>query len=108
LESSTSPFIRNILKRNLNSDPDLIRKNNPYRHLEQNGAKVRRNGIRFLLICGEDDSWMDSAVSFRTALQEKNIPCQLTLVPKTGHDLRSLSRAQGAAAAIFQDEVFQR
>ena len=27
---------------------------------------------------------------------------------KTGHDLRSLSRAQGAAAAIFQDEVFQR
>jgi S-formylglutathione hydrolase FrmB len=107
LEHSTSPFILNILERNLNSDPDLIRQNNTYRLLEKNHAQVRRNGIRFLLICGEDGSWRDSAVSFQAALQRRHIPCQLTLVPKTGHNLGSLSRAEGAAAAIFQDQVFK-
>jgi len=107
LENSKSAFILNILERNLNSDPDLIRQNNTYHFLKKNHTQVRRNGIRFLLICGEDDSWNNSAVSFQAALQEKHIPCQRTLVPKTGHNLRGLTRAEGAAAAVFQDRVFQ-
>ncbi|MBC8356137.1 MAG: prolyl oligopeptidase family serine peptidase [Planctomycetes bacterium] len=108
LEYSTSSFILNILERNLKSDPDLIRQNNTYHFLEENHARVRQNAIPFLLICGEDDSWKNSAVTFQAALQEKNIACQLTLVPKTGHSLRGLSKSAVSAAAIFQDQVFQR
>lgn len=108
LEKSSSSFILNILERNLKSDPELIRQNNTYHFLEKNHARVRQNGTRFLLVCGEDDSWKTSAVTFQAALQGKNIPCQLTLVPKIGHDLRGLIRAKGAAAAILQDRVFQK
>ncbi len=108
LERSTSRFILDILERNLKADPDLIRQNNTYYFLERNHDQVRRNGTRFLLVCGEDDSWKESAVSFQAVLQEKNIPCQLAIVPKTGHNLRRLSRAEGSAAALFQDRAFQQ
>jgi len=107
LENSTSPFILKILETNLKSDPVLIRQNNTYRILEENHNQVRRNGIRFLLICGEDDSWKDSAVTFRAALQDKNIPCELTMVPATSHNLRDLSAATGKAAAVFQDRAWR-
>lgn len=108
LEEDTSQFILQILERNLKSDPDLIRQNNTYHFLGQNHDHVRRNRIPFLLICGEDDSWKTSAVTFQAALRAKNIPCDLTLVPKTGHDLRRLINAEGKAAAVFQDKVFKR
>ena len=106
LEKSTSPFILNILERNLKSDPDLIRQNNTYHSLQENHQQVKQRGIRFLLICGEDDSWKNSAVTFQAALREKDIPCQLKLVPGASHNLGALMKAEGAAAAIFQDEVF--
>lgn len=106
LERSTSPFILNILKRNLNCDPKLIRQNNTYHFLEENHEAVRKNGTRFLLICGDKDSWKVSAVSFQKALQEKRISCDLTLVPEVGHNLGGLIKAEGQAAALFQDEVF--
>ena len=106
LETATSPFILNILERNLGSDPELIRQNNTYHFLEANHEQIRRDRIRFLLICGEDDSWKDSAVSFQAALRGKNIACQLTLVPAIGHNLQALSAAAGAAAAVFQDQAW--
>lgn len=107
LEKSTSPFIVNILKRNLNADPKLIRKNNTYHFLEQNHDVVRRLGIRFFLICGDKDSWMKSAVTFQQALHDKKIPCELARVPEVGHSLSGLTKAEGQAAARFQNEVFQ-
>lgn len=107
LEKSTSPFIVNILKRNLNADPKLIQQNNTYYFLEQNHDVVRKLGIRFLLICGDKDSWMNSAVTFQKALHDKQLPCELARVPEVGHSLSGLTKAQGKAAARFQDDVFQ-
>ena len=107
LERSTSRFILDILKTNLNSDPHLVRQNNTYYFLQQNHAQVQRLGIRFLLSCGADDSWRKSAEEFQDALRAKHIPCQLMLVPETGHDLRKLSEQEGTAAALFQDRVFE-
>ena len=100
-------FVLDILERNLNSDPELIRQNNTYYFLKKNQAVVRENGLRILLVCGENDTWKESAVTFRAALQEREIPCQLKLVPDTGHNLRDLSRAEGDAAAVFQDRAFR-
>jgi enterochelin esterase-like enzyme len=107
LEKSTSPFNVKILKRNLNADPKLIRQNNTDHFLEQNHDVVRKLEIRFLLICGDKDSWMNSAVTFQKALREKQIPCELTRVPEVGHSLSGLTKAEGKAAARFQDSVFQ-
>ncbi|MEO2033409.1 MAG: alpha/beta hydrolase-fold protein [Planctomycetaceae bacterium] len=107
LQNSNSDFILNILERNLKSNPNLIRQNNTYHFLKRNHDVVRRNGTQFLLICGERDFWKTSAVTFQTALQDRNIPCKITLVPDVGHDLRGLCDAEGTAAAVFQDAVFR-
>lgn len=107
LEKSTSPFIVNILKRNLNADPKLIRQNNTYHFLDKNHDVVRKLGIRFFLICGDKDSWMKSAVTFQQALHNKQIPCELARVPEVGHSLSGLTKTEGKAAARFQDDVFQ-
>ena len=108
LENSKNPFILEILERNLNSDPDLIRQNNTYRILEQNHDKIRSHGITFLLICGGDDPWYNTAVSFVEALQARQIAARLTTVPKAKHDLPRVYKAQGRAAAIFQDHAFRK
>jgi acetyl esterase/lipase len=100
-------FIVNIPKRNLNADPALIGQNNTYHFLEQNHGVVREHGITFRLICGDKDSWMQSAVTFQKALRAKDIPCDLTLVPSVAHSLSGLTKAEGKAAARFQDKVFQ-
>lgn len=107
LEKDTSAFIVGILKRNLNADPKLIRQNNTYHFLGENGDVVRRNGTRFLLICGDKDSWKRSAVEFQAALRQSQIHCDLTLVPDVGHSLSGLMKAEGKAAARFQNQVFQ-
>lgn len=107
LEKDTSPFIAGILKRNLNADPELIRQNNTYHFLHANGEIVRRKGTRFLLICGEKDSWKSSAVEFQAALSQSRIPCELTTVPEAGHSLGALMKSQGLAAARFQDRIFR-
>ncbi len=108
LEKDKTEFILKILERNFKSDPDLVRKNNTYHILEQTQDEVRRYKIPFLLICGDDDYWKKSALDFQAVLREKNIPCDLTLVPETGHSIRRLIEAEGQAAAIFQDKVFTR
>jgi len=108
LGNTKSQFVLDILERNLKSDPELIRQNNTYHFLEQNHAAVREHGTRFLLICGDKDSWNESAVTFQAALKAKDIPCRLTLVPDAGHDLRKTFAARGEAAAMFQDEVFKK
>lgn len=108
LEKDKTEFILKILERNFRSDPELIRKNNTYHILEQSHAHVRRNKILFLLICGEEDYWKKSAVEFQAVLQAKNIPSDLALVPDSGHNIRRLIEAEGQAAAIFQDKVFER
>lgn len=107
LQNSNSRFILDILERNLKSDPELIRNNNTYHFLKQNGHHVRDRDIRFLLICGEDDSWSESAKTFHRALSNDRIPAQLSLVPGVGHNLRGLIQAEGTAAARFQDKVFR-
>lgn len=107
LENSKSQFILNILERNLKSDPDLIQENNTYHQLKSQHTVVRQNGVRFLLICGEEDSWKESAVTFRKTLIKLGIECDLKLVPEVGHDLRGLMAAQGTKAALFQDRAFR-
>ncbi len=106
LANTSNRFVLDILERNLKSDPDLVRQNNTYHFLEKNHATVRQHGTQFLLICGDKDSWKESAVTFQAALKAKDIPCRLTLVPDARHDLRRTFAAQGEAAALFQDEVF--
>ena len=106
LSNTKRQFVLNVLQRNLNSDPDLIRQNNTYHFLEKNHSIVRENGTRFLLICGDKDSWKESADTFQIALKAKNIPCLLVPVPGVGHELRKTFAAQGEMAAVFQDEVF--
>ena len=106
LANTKNQFVLDILERNLNSDPELIRQNNTYHFLEKNHATVRENGTQFLLICGAKDSWKESAVTFQAALNAKSIPCRLVLVPDAGHDLRMTFAEQGSAAAVFQDELF--
>lgn len=107
LANTTNQFVLDILERNLKSDRDLVRQNNTYHFLEKKHADVRENGTRFFLICGDKDSWKESAVTFQAALKAKGIPCRLTLVPDAGHDLRKTFAAPGEAAALFQDEVFK-
>lgn len=107
LAKTRSTFILDILERNLKSDPDLIRQNNTFHFLEKNHEFVRRNGTRFLLICGNDDRWKESAVTFQQVLREKTLPCDLTLVPGVGHHLPNLTNAEGGAAVRFQNDVFQ-
>lgn len=107
LEKDTSAFIVGILKRNLNANPKLIRQNNTYHYLKQNGDAVRKNGIKFQLICGDKDSWKRSAVDFQVALRASDIPCELTVVPDVGHSLGGLIKAEGKAVARFQDQVFR-
>ena len=106
LETSQMPFILNILQRNLNSDPDLIRQNNTYHFLKLNHDSVRKNNIRFFLICGNKDRWKDTAVKFHNELNQYDIPCVLTLVPDVSHNLGGLLKAEGEAAALFQNELF--
>lgn len=107
LEKSTSAFIVNILKRNLNADSALIRQNNTYHFLQQNHGAVRSNRIACRLICGDKDSWMQSAETFQKALRGKDIPCELIIVPGVTHSLSGLTKAEGKTAARLQDRVFQ-
>ncbi len=108
LEHTTDPWLLDILRRNLNSDPELIRQNNTYHFLEKNHAVLRERGTRFLLICGDADKWKASAVTFRDALLAKELPCELSLVPGVGHNARRVYEAKGVEAALFQDAVFAR
>ena len=108
LANTNNRFVLDILERNLNSDPDLIRQNNTYHFLEKNHATVRENGTRFFLICGDKDSWKELAVAFQAALKSRDISCRLMLVPDIGHDLRKTFAALGEPAAMFQDEVFRK
>ena len=108
LEQTKRQFVLDILKRNLNADPELIRKNNTYHYLERNHEAVRQYGIRFLLICGEKDTWLDTAQSFQAVLTEKRISSELRIVPKVGHQLAPLINAEGASAAKFQNTVFAK
>ncbi len=108
LANTDNEFVLNILRKNLNSDPALIRQNNTYHFLEKNHVVVRDRDTRFLLICGEDDPWKESAVTFQTTLKNRDISCRLLLVPDAGHDLRKTFAARGESAALFQDEVFER
>lgn len=106
LEKDKSPFIVDILERNLKSDATRIRENNTYYHLERNHERVVANQISVLMICGEDDSWKKSAVEFQKVLVEKKIPCELRLVDDVAHKLRPLMDAEGRYAALFQDNAF--
>jgi len=106
LERTKRTFILDILKTNFESDPELIRKNNTYHMLGQNHEAVKRNGICFLLICGAEDTWRDTAESFCATLAEKHLPCELKIVPGVGHQLAPLINAEGVGAATFQNEVF--
>ena len=107
-ENTKRKFVLDILERNFKSDPKLIRQNNTYRMLEDNHESVRNSDVQFMLICGEEDSWKDTALRFQAALQEKNIACPLTLMPDVGHNLKGLTKAAGATAAAFQDGVFRK
>jgi dipeptidyl aminopeptidase/acylaminoacyl peptidase len=107
LANTRNQFVLDILERNLKSDRDLVRQNNTYHFLEKKHTAVRENGTRFFLICGDEDSWKESAVTFQAALKARGIPCDLTLVPDAGHDLRKTFAARGEAAALFQDELFK-
>lgn len=108
LENTRSPWLLNILKRNLNADPKRIRQNNTYHFIKKNGKAVREADIRFLLICGRKDSWAKSAKDFHAYLKSHKIPSKLTLVPKVGHNFRLLHKAEGDAAVKFQMAVFRR
>ncbi|NNE90623.1 MAG: hypothetical protein HKN23_03165 [Verrucomicrobiales bacterium] len=107
LASSKSQFILDILERNLNSEPKRIRQFNTYQFLEANHETVRKNGIEFLMVCGEIDSWMKSAETFQVALRAKNLKSELVGVPAVGHNYRKLHEMEGKRAAKFQDRVFQ-
>lgn len=107
LADTQSQFILDILERNLKSDPKLIEQNNTYHFLKSNHQIMRQNGQRFLLICGDKDSWKESATSYRAALLAKKLPCQIAVVPDVSHNLRGLITAQGQAAARFQDAAFR-
>jgi enterochelin esterase-like enzyme len=106
LEGTKDPWILDILQRNLQSDPGLIRKNNTYRILQENQQVLRDAGSEVLLICGARDEWLSSAVEFQAALEEKGVPAELRQVEGAGHDLDALAQAEGRAAALFQDRVF--
>jgi photosystem II stability/assembly factor-like uncharacterized protein len=108
LAKTKSKFILDILERNLSSKPELIRQNNTYHFLDSNAKLVRENQIEIMLVCGEEDSWMDSALTFQKALSENAIPCQLARVPGVGHGMRALAAAEGRSAAIFQNKIFRR
>ncbi len=107
LEKAQMPFIANILKRNLNSDRELVRKNNTYRMLAKNHARVRKLGIPFLLICGENDTWKSSATEFQQELNRYGIKCDVKVVPDTAHELGKLIKVEAINAAKFQDRVFR-
>jgi enterochelin esterase-like enzyme len=107
LERATDPFIVNIMKRNFDGDPELIRKNNTYFYLEKNQAVLRDKGTRILLVCGDADTWMKSAVTFQAELKEKGIPCELLSVPGVAHSARKVYEAKGRDAVLFQDRMFK-
>jgi S-formylglutathione hydrolase FrmB len=107
LKETKDPWLLNILERNLKSDPKLVQQNNTYHFLAQNHETVVRNGTRFLLLCGDQDVWLNSAETFQTALREKSIPCELVRVPGIAHNLRGVFRAEGKRSARFQDTAFK-
>ncbi len=107
LETTQDQWILDILERNLASDPAAIRENNTYYFLEKNHQKVRDNGVRFLLLCGDADKWLASAVEFDAALKAKSIACELIKVAGVKHDQRKVYAAEGQRAARFQDRVFR-
>ncbi|MFT5469193.1 MAG: enterochelin esterase-like enzyme [Verrucomicrobiales bacterium] len=106
LENTTDEWILNILDRNLGSNPKLVQ-HNTYHFLEKNHEQLLALGTRFLLLCGDADKWMESAVTFQSALEEKKIPCELVPVPGIAHSLRKVFEAEGARSARFQNEVFR-
>jgi len=107
IERTKDPWILDILERNLDSRPELIHANNTYHFLEENHEVVRAAGIAFLLICGEEDEWLQSAIDFQSALLGKAISVELRTVPGVGHDIQGLTKAEGRNAALFQDRVFR-
>lgn len=107
LANSKNQFIIDILQRNLNSDPQLIRQNSSYYFLKKNYQVLRQKNLRVLMICGEKDSWKESAVKFQDVLEQKRISSQLKLIPDVGHDLMGLYKVKGASAALFQDRIFR-
>lgn len=107
LELTQMPFVKQIIQRNLNDDPVLIRKNNTYRILATNQERLRKAQVSFLLICGKEDPWKDTAISFDRVLRNHGLQSELHLVPGVAHDIRGLMEAQGAAAVRFQNKVFQ-
>ena len=106
LEKTKDPFVLKILANNLAMDAKLIRQNNTFHFLKKNHEAVKRNKIEFLLVCGQKDSWKESAVNFHSALKAADIPCQLKLVPDVGHEIGELVQAEGETAVQFQDQVF--
>lgn len=106
LEKSKSQFILDILERNLGSDPKLIQENNTYHHLRRNTALVRRYGVAVRMVCGDRDSWLGSAESFKQVLEDAKIPCELRVVPDVSHNMRALAAAEGLASAEYQHRVF--
>lgn len=106
LANTNDQFVLDILAKNLDSDPAAIQQNNTYHFLAKNHAKVTELGTQFFLVCGEEDKWKESAITFEKALRDKGLPCRLSLVPDAGHELRKTFAAEGESAAIFQDKVF--
>ncbi len=107
IANSTDPFILKILKRNLDDDPDLVRQHNTYHYLKEKGEILRKRDTRFMVICGENDRWLQSGVKFKAALDELEIECRLVRVPGIGHNARELYKAKGSEAALFQDRIFK-
>ena len=102
LQNTNSEFILRILERNLSSRPELVRQNNTYHHLSKNDQIVRKNDVRFLLICGSDDPWKDSAVEFHAALRAEEITSQLKLVPGVAHEGGRMLLSDAARRAMFR------
>ncbi|MEO1526174.1 MAG: alpha/beta hydrolase-fold protein [Planctomycetota bacterium] len=107
LETTQDAFVKRFVQRNLNSDPELIRKNNTYRMLRENQDRLRKRGVRFLLICGNEDAWKASAVTFHEELRGSGLDCECLLLPGVGHEIGKLMQAKGRTAALFQDDIFR-
>lgn len=108
LAKTTDPWLLDILERNLASDPDRIRAHNSYHFLELNAEILRQRDTQFFLICGDRDSWHQSAVDFQAALQAAQLVCPLRTVAEVGHNLRRLYAAEGRTAALLQAGYFRR
>lgn len=107
LEKTDDPFILNILRRNFRNNAELIRQHNTYHFLKQNHEQIRSKGTKFLLLCGDTDIWLTSAVKFQGDLLVRNIPCDLITVSGTAHNLRTVFKAGGRTSVRFQDVVFK-